>query len=110
GRHLRHPSDWVPVLVIVAALVYIICMRIGESPYGRVLKGVREDDLATKSVGKNVFAYKVAIFGVTSMLAGMAGGLYTAYIHLATPGVFGFAISLAIFAMVIFGGTANLTG
>ena len=43
-------------------------------------------------------------------MAGLAGALLAAYLQLATPGLFGFAISLSIFAMVIFGGMANLTG
>jgi branched-chain amino acid transport system permease protein len=110
GQDLAHPSDWIPVMLVVAAIVYLVCWRIGESPYGRVLKGIREDGLATQALGKNVFRFKVVIFGVASMLAGLAGALYSAYIQLATPGVFGFSISLAIFVMVIFGGMANLTG
>ena len=69
GWHLARPRDWIPVLLVVAAVVFVFCMRIGESPYGRVLKGLREDPLATVALGKNVFAYKVAIFGVTSLLA-----------------------------------------
>src|SRR3954454_3505114 len=97
GKVLDRPSEWTLLLFVVAAVVYIVCMRIGESPYGRVLKGLQEDDMATKAMGKNVFVYKVMIFGVTSMLAGLAGGLYSSYIHLATPSVYGFAISLAIF-------------
>ena len=110
GWKLQNPRDWVLPLFVVAAIVYLACWRIGESPFGRVLKGVREDDQATEALGKSVFRYKVLVFAIASMLAGLAGGLYSAYLHLATPGVFGFSISLAIFAMVIFGGMANLTG
>ncbi len=110
GWKMQDPHDWVIPLMIIAALVYVFCWRIGESPFGRVLKGLREDDRATEALGKNVFSYKVLVFAIASMLAGLAGGLYSAYIHLATPGVFGFSISLAIFAMVIFGGMANLSG
>ena len=110
GWKMQNPSDWVIPLMVIAAIVYGFCWRLGESPFGRVLKGVREDDRATEALGKNVFRYKVMVFAIASMLAGLAGGLYSAYLHLATPGVFGFSISLAIFAMVIFGGMANLTG
>ena len=110
GWKMENPRDWVLPLLVVAAIVYVFCWRIGESPFGRVLKGVREDDRATEALGKSVFRYKVLVFAIASMLAGLAGGLYSSYLHLATPGVFGFSISLAIFAMVIFGGMANLTG
>ncbi len=110
GWTLARPRDWLLPLTVVAVVIYLICYRIGESPYGRVLKGLREDDRATLALGKPVFWFRVGVFGITSAMAGLAGGLLSAYLQLATPGVFGFAISLAIFAMVIFGGMANLTG
>ena len=87
-----------------------ICWRLGESAFGRVLKGIREDELATQALGKNVFAYKVGVFGITAGLAGLAGALLSGWLQLATPTVFGFSFSLTIFAIVIFGGMANLTG
>jgi branched-chain amino acid transport system permease protein len=87
-----------------------MCWRLGESAFGRVLKGIREDPQATQALGKNVFAYRVAVFGVTAGMAGLAGGLYSGWLGLATPSVYNFSFSLVIFAMVIFGGMANLTG
>jgi branched-chain amino acid transport system permease protein len=110
GWSLDNPRDWVIPSLIGMLLVYAFCHRLGESAFGRVLKGVREDGLATQALGKNVFAYKVGVFGITSALAGFAGALLAAWFQLATPGVFGFAFSLTVFAIVIFGGMANLTG
>jgi len=110
GWHLREPRDWLIPSFLAMALVYWICRRIGESPIGRVLKGIREDPVATQALGKNVLAYKVATFGISSALAALAGGLISSWQRLATPGSYGFAFSLTIFAIVIFGGMANLTG
>jgi len=110
GWHLRRPEDWVLPALVAVAIVYVICHRIGESPMGRVLKGLREDPVATSALGKNVFAYKVSIFGLTSALAAFAGAMLAAWLRLATPGVYGFAFSLTIVAMVIFGGIGNLAG
>jgi branched-chain amino acid transport system permease protein len=110
GFHMTRPSDWVIPTFVVAVLVYSICWRLGESAFGRVLKGIREDPVVTQALGKNVFAYKVAVFGVASGLAGLAGGMYSGWLGLATPSVYNFSFSLVIFAMVIFGGMANLTG
>jgi branched-chain amino acid transport system permease protein len=110
GWSLRNPKDWLLPLGVVALVVFVVSWRIGQSPYGRVLKGIREDGQATQSLGKNVFRFKLVIFGVTSAMAGLAGALYSSLLRLATPGLFGFSISLAIFAMVIFGGMANLWG
>src|SRR3954452_12533037 len=110
GWHLRSPYDWILPSFLSMVLIYAICHRIGESPTGRVLKGIREDPVATEALGKNVFAYKVSIFGMTSAMAAFAGAMIAAWLRLSTPGVFGFAFSLTVFAMVIFGGMANLTG
>jgi branched-chain amino acid transport system permease protein len=110
GWHLRSPEDWLVPAGAAMVLVYAICHRIGESPTGRVLKGIREDPLATGALGKNVFAYKVAVFGLTSALAAFAGAMIAAWLRLSTPGVFGFSFSLTVFAIVIFGGMANLAG
>ncbi len=110
GHQLLRTSDWLIPLAVILAIVYGICHRLGESPLGRVLKGIRDDDKVTLSLGKNVVFYKVLIFGITCGLAGLAGGLLAGFNSLATPSQFGFDVSLAIFAMVIFGGTGNLSG
>lgn len=110
GWTLQRPRDWLIPAFLSMALVYFLCWRIGESPVGRVLKGVREDPIATQALGKNVFAYKVSVFAIASGLAGFAGGMIAGWLSLSTPGVFGFAFSLTVFAIVIFGGMANLTG
>ena len=110
GWHLREPHDWVLPSLVAMLIVYAICHRIGESPTGRVLKGIREDPISTQALGKNVFGYKVAVFGISSALAAFAGALLAAWLQLATPSVYGFAFALTIFAIVIFGGMGNLTG
>ncbi len=110
GWHLQQPEDWLLPAFAAMAIVYFICHRVGESPIGRVLKGIREDPVATQALGKNVLGYKVAVFGLTSALAAFAGAMLAGWLRLATPGVFGFSFSLTIFAVVIFGGMGNLAG
>jgi len=110
GHQLLTTKDWILPLGLILVIVYSICHRLGESPFGRVMKGIRDDDQATQSLGKNVVLYKVLVFGITCGLAGLAGGLLAGFNSLATPSQFGFDVSLSIFAMVIFGGTGNLAG
>ncbi len=110
GWTLQDPSDWLLPLFVVAAFTYWLTDRLGESPYGRVLRGIREDPQAVQSLGKRVFRFKLSVFAITSALAALAGGLLSAFLQLATPSLFGFSISLTIFAMVILGGMGNLTG
>ena len=110
GWALERSIDWCIPLLVAVAVVWFLCWRIGESPYGRLLKGIREDERAVLSLGKNVFRAKVVVFGITSAMAGFAGALLSGFLQLATPGLFGFSISLTIFAMVVVGGMANLLG
>ncbi|MEV0666478.1 ATP-binding cassette domain-containing protein [Actinomadura luteofluorescens] len=110
GLDLRTPEDWLVPSAVLLVLVYAVCRRIGESPYGQVLKGIREDAVATRALGKNTFGYKIGIFAITSGLTGLVGGLYSGWLGQATPSAFGFPLAMAVFAMVIVGGNANLAG
>ncbi|MFI0405668.1 ATP-binding cassette domain-containing protein [Actinomadura sp. 3N508] len=110
GFELDGPSDWLVPSAAVLALVFAVCHRLGESPYGRVLKGIREDAVATRALGKDTFGRKVGIFAITSGLTGLVGGVYAGWLGQATPSAFGFPLAMAVFAMVIVGGNANLLG
>ncbi|TYB44206.1 ABC transporter permease subunit [Actinomadura chibensis] len=110
GFELDGPSDWLIPSAVVLVLVFAVCHRLGESPYGRVLKGIREDTVATRALGKNTFGRKVGIFAITSGLTGLVGGVYSGWLGQATPSAFGFPLAMAVFAMVIVGGNANLVG
>ena len=91
-------------------LTFLVCWRTGESPFGRILKGIREDERATLALGKNIFTAKVIVFAITSAMAALAGTLYSGYFQLAKPQAFEFGVSIAIFTMVVVGGQANLVG
>jgi branched-chain amino acid transport system permease protein len=110
GWKLDDSADWLIVAALLLLVVSAVCWRLGQSPYGRVLKGIREDSVATQSLGKNVFRFKVVVFAITSTLAGLIGTVFSGWLGLATPGAFGFPFALTIFAIVIFGGKGNLLG
>lgn len=110
GTGLLFPSDMLPVFAGCAIIVLVICWRIGESPYGRVLRGIRDDEVACRSLGKNVFAYKLTVFAVTAGMAGLGGGLYVVNVQIASPTLFSFDLSMTIIAMMILGGMGNLLG
>jgi branched-chain amino acid transport system permease protein len=110
GHKLDVPSDVFPFLLAFAIVTFAVCLRLGESPYGRVLRAVRDDSVAAQAIGKNVTAYKIKVFAFTSMLAGIGGALLTVLTGLATPSLFSFNVSVELIAMVIIGGMANLYG
>ena len=110
GLPLAQPSEMFPFFLIIAAVVYAICYRMGESPYGRVLRAIREDATACRSVGKNVYAYKLTVFGVTAAMAALAGAMLVIENSIASPTLFSFDQSAIIVAMVVIGGPGNLNG
>jgi branched-chain amino acid transport system permease protein len=110
GTTLLEPSQWFKVVLVIALIVLAICWRMVHSPFGRVLRGIRDDEVATRGVGKNVVRYKVTVFGVTAAMAGIAGALISYYDSSIQPGAFDLSQSLEIVAMIVIGGTANLLG
>ena len=110
GLPLAQPSQMFPLFLILAAVVYGVCYRMGESPYGRVLRAIREDATACRSVGKNVYAYKLTVFSVTAAMAALAGSMLVIETSIASPALFSFDQSAIIVAMVVIGGPGNLNG
>jgi branched-chain amino acid transport system permease protein len=110
GGDLLYPGDWVLPLLGFAVAVFLLCWRLGESAFGRILRGIREEETAARALGHDVYAYKLTVFAITSAMAGLAGGLLFYYNQIVSPSVYGLDVSLKIFAMTIFGGLGNLFG
>lgn len=110
GWKLVTPPDFLPLLLAVAAAAFLVCRRITDSPYGRVLKALREDETATLALGKNVVAFRVSVFAVSGGLAATAGGLFAHYHAFINPFSFSLDQSIFLIAVVTLGGTANLWG
>ncbi|MGA2916602.1 MAG: branched-chain amino acid ABC transporter permease [Sedimentisphaerales bacterium] len=106
-------SDVWQYLVLVAVFVfvtYFIINRIVNSPFGRVLRGIREDEIAALAMGKNINKYKIIVFIVGAFFAGIAGSLYAHYITFIDPSSFTVMESITILLMVVFGGMGSLGG
>lgn len=110
GFTLTSPEEIFPLFLGLGALVVGACWRIGESPYGRVLKAIREDEAAARSLGKSTVRAKVVVFGLTSALAGLAGAMFVFYYSQISPTQWGVQEAVAMIAMVVIGGSGNLFG
>ncbi|GBD13479.1 Arginine transport ATP-binding protein ArtM [bacterium HR24] len=110
GKSLAKPSQFFWFLLCVSAICALLYWRLADSPYGRVLRALREDELAARAVGKNVFVYKVQVFALASAMAGLMGALWAYYLRLASPVQFNVTQSLLLVTMVIFGGMGSLLG
>jgi branched-chain amino acid transport system permease protein len=96
--------------LLLAALIYIFLRYVTKSPFGLVLKGLSEDEIFTKSLGKNVYAAKIISFTIGAMLAAIPGVLYAHYVTYIDPSSFTVDESIFILSIVIIGGMHNLWG
>jgi len=110
GFEVETPAHFLPFMALFVFLVYWVCLKITKSPFGRVLKGIREDDRAVTSLGKNVIKFKVIIFMVGTGIAAGAGSVFAHYTQFISPAIGSLDESILIIAMVVLGGTANLWG
>jgi len=110
GVALVTPGQFLPLIMICAAAVFAIAYRIGESPLGRILKAMRDDEVATLAIGKSVLRYKVLVFCVSGGLAAVAAALFAHYQAFINPFSFNLDRSIFLVALVVLGGAANPIG
>ncbi len=104
------PLRYAILILGFLAICLWVARRVGESPYGKVLRAIREDEAAAASIGKNVSRYKIVIFTVSAMLASVGGALYAGLITYIDPFTFTIHESIFILALVIIGGSGNVFG
>ena len=98
-------------LILILVLITVFTMyRLIDSRIGRALIAIREDDLAAKTVGIDITAYKVMAFAIGAFFAGIAGSFYAHYTSFIDPHTFSFMESISILAMVVLGGMGSITG
>ena len=110
GVVIQSRGAWVLVSFTCAALSLGVATLIVRSPFGRVLRAIREDEAFAQSLGKNTVACKVLIFSVSAALAGGAGAAYGSYMGAINPASFTIMDSVMVLSMVIIGGAGRLTG
>jgi len=110
---MRFVGDDVWAMVLGWTLVLLLCAFVyllAHSPWGRVLKAVREDEDAARALGKNVFVYKLQALILGGMIGGMGGifnALQTKSIH---PDFYSTAQTFYAFGALLLGGAATVFG
>ena len=93
-------------LLVVALLVVWALMR---SPWGRVLKGIREDEDAVRALGKNVFAYKMQAL-VLGGVIGAAGGIVYVLPSAVVPSSYTTSLTFFLWTIILLGGASTIFG
>ncbi len=113
-RGIASPSEF---NLIYAAVVWsLVCVvglllgRLSASPFGRVLRAIREDDMVAAVAGKPVLAFKVQAFAVGAGVLGLAGALYGHYNAYIAPDGFEPLITIYVVLALTVGGTGSMRG
>ncbi len=95
------------VLIVVSSLLVWALMR---SPWGRVLRSIREDEDAARSLGKNVFAYKMQSLMLGGIIGALGGLIFAVGGRAAAPNVYSTAFTFFAWTMLILGGAGRVKG
>jgi branched-chain amino acid transport system permease protein len=104
----RRQFYYVCLAVLVGA--YFLLFALVRSPFGRVLQGIRANEVRMSSLGYNAYRYKLAAFTLAGMLAGLAGALFASIDGFVTPDLLNWHQSGLAIMMVVLGGAGTLFG
>ena len=95
-------------LAVLGICVWLL-WALMRSPWGRVIKGIREDEDAVRALGKNVFAYKMQALVIGGVFGGLGGIVFAAFSNV-SPGVFVTSLTFFIWTSLLLGGAATIFG
>lgn len=96
--------------LIILLLCYLMLERLIKSPWGRVLKSIREDEDVPTSLGKNVFSFKIQSLVLGSAIAGLSGSLLAFYLQYINPRNFMPIETFYAWIVIVLGGSGNNRG
>lgn len=104
--------EWVFLVICfaIAFIAWVVAERLVHSPYGRVLRAIREDEDVVAAMGKNVFRYKMSAFLIGSFYAGVGGALTIEYIGAFNPSGWVTMETFIVWAAMLVGGRGNNLG
>ncbi|MCG8695257.1 MAG: urea ABC transporter permease subunit UrtC [Minwuiales bacterium] len=95
---------------LALALCYLLCRVLVDSKFGRVLRAIRDAESRTRFLGYRVESYKLFVFTISAMMAGVAGAFYVPQVGIINPSEFAPANSIEIVVWVAVGGRGTLVG
>jgi neutral amino acid transport system permease protein len=112
GRFTFSAGQLWSMLVIwtLVALATLLLMRLMRSPWGRVIRSIREDEDVARSLGKNVYSYKIQSLVLGGVLAGLAGVMLAMFQNTVNANTFDPRVTFFLYAALILGGAATRIG
>ena len=110
GRTLDGELEFLMLVLAFLVIVLAISWLIVTSSFGRVLTAIREDEQAIEVFGYQATHYKLAVWTISAMMAGLAGGLFGSWTTFVDPNSFILLESMLLVSIVILGGLATIWG
>ncbi len=101
---------YLAIVAVIVAIAYVMTERLRASPFGRVLRAIRDDEQVAAVAGKHVTVFKVKAFALGSAALGLAGALYAHYTSYIAPDIFVPLFTLYIKLALLAGGLGNNRG
>lgn len=102
-------TSWTWLFSLIVLTIVVISNFI-SSYNGRAVISIKEDEIASRSMGVNTSYYKVLVFSLGALFAGVAGSLYANFFYFIKPDSFGFMKSVDILVIVVMGGLGSIRG
>ena len=110
GYQLNNLASIAVLGIITAGICAVITWLLISSPWGRMLKVIRDDELAARSLGKNSRIAKVQVVAIACGIAAVSGVMYASYVSYIEPSICSVSESILILSMVLIGGVGNFRG
>ncbi|WP_233582915.1 branched-chain amino acid ABC transporter ATP-binding protein/permease [Candidimonas sp. SYP-B2681] len=110
GISLDTPTNFYIFVSLIAFVVVAFLLRLTQSPFGKVLVAIRENELRCKFIGFNVDSYKLLAFVLSAVITGLAGGLSVLSHRIASAESMSLTFSGELLAIVLIGGMRSFTG
>lgn len=98
------------LILFILGVATLVALALLDSPFGRALRAMRDDELGAQSVGIDPRLVKMKIFAISAAIAGAAGAFFAHYLSFISPDSFTPNVSIGMLAMVVLGGLGSVPG
>jgi branched-chain amino acid transport system permease protein len=98
------------ISTFVLITIWLLIRRLGRSPFGRLLRAIRDNEPAAKSIGKMIFVTRLKVFVITGALIGAISPMYVWYIRSLSPHMFHVTLAFTVWTALVIGGIGNFWG
>ncbi len=110
GYVFENDIQWYVLSAIFLVFSIWALQNVVNSPFGRILRCIRDSETAAKAIGTDVPYYKTYVFVISVIIATIAGSLYSYYTGFISPEESGFMRSIELVVMIVFGGLGRIYG